>query len=186
MDSTALAWLTKPDLAVTIDYGQLAAEAEIRASSEVSRLMGLNHQVIRMRVPELGSGDMAGKSAHADAPASDWWPFRNQLLITVAATAAINHGCDRLLIGTVASDGIHSDGTPAFVQRMNALLICQEGGLSLHAPAIEWTTAELVRRSEVPQPILAWSHSCHKANTPCCSCRGCNKHLEVLSELGMT
>lgn len=183
MDSTALAWLTQPELLVTIDYGQLAAEAELRAAAAVASALGAEHRVITVRLPQLGSGDMAGRPAHADAPASDWWPFRNQLLITIAGMAALQVGCTRLLIGTVASDALHKDGTEGFVAQMDALMAGQEGGLRVEAPALHWSTAELIERSGVPPFVLAWSHSCHKANTPCCACRGCVKQLEVLQQL---
>lgn len=184
MDSTALAWLTQPELLVTIDYGQLAAEAELRAASAVAQALGAEHRVIAVRLPQLGSGDMAGRPAHADAPASDWWPFRNQLLITIAGMAALQAGCTRLLIGTVAGDALHKDGTEGFVAQMDALMANQEGGLHVEAPALHWSTADLIGRSGVPPFVLAWSHSCHKANTPCCACRGCVKQLEVLQQLG--
>ena len=32
--------------------------------------------------------------------------------------------------------------------------------------------------------VLAWAHSCHKADVACGNCRGCNKYFEVLRELG--
>lgn len=183
MDSTVLAWLTRPSLAITIDYGQLAAEAELRAARAVAHAIGIEHRFISMRLPQLGSGDMAGQPAHPDAPASDWWPFRNQLLITVAGMAALQHGCTRLVIGTVASDAQHQDGTQEFVDRMDALMSAQEGGLRIEAPAIAWSTVELVTKSGIPRPILAWSHSCHRANTPCCACRGCMKQFDVIEQL---
>jgi 7-cyano-7-deazaguanine synthase len=183
MDSTALAWMTKPDVAITIDYGQQAANAEHRAALAVASAIGAEHRFVAMRLSQLGSGDMAARAAHPDAPASDWWPFRNQMLLTIAGMAALQHGCNRLLIGTVATDAQHKDGTTAFVEQMDALMRWQEGGLRIEAPALAWTSTELIVRSGVPAEVLAWSHSCHKANTPCCACRGCFKQFEVLSAL---
>ena len=46
------------------------------------------------------------------------------------------------------------------------------------------STAELVRHAAVPAGMLAFAHSCHKANLPCGDCRGCNKYREVMHELG--
>jgi 7-cyano-7-deazaguanine synthase len=67
---------------------------------------------------------------------------------------------------------------------MSALLAVQEGGLTVSAPAIGMSTVDLVRQSGVPLEILAWAHSCHKADVACGACRGCNKYFEVLRELG--
>ena len=84
---------------------------------------------------------------------------------------------------TVVSDGSHIDGTPEFVNLMDQLLSMQEGGLRVEAPAIELSTAELIQQSALPADMLAWAHSCHKANTPCWNCRGCNKYRETYDEV---
>ena len=126
---------------------------------------------------------MAGAEASVHAPATDWWPYRNQLLITFAAMKAIGLDVTHLLVGTVKSDGSHRDGTPTFVAAISNVLALQEGGLRVEAPAIDMTTAELARKSCVPAGALAWAHSCHKADVACGDCRGCNKYFEVLREL---
>jgi len=183
MDSIALAWWKRPDLAFTVDYGQLAAPAEISAASAVSEHLKIPHHVLRIDGREFGSGDMAGTSPDAHAPASDWWPYRNQLLLTLVGMKAISMGAQRLWVGTVASDGSHLDGTPEFVRSISQLMQCQEGGMVVEAPAIGMQTSELVRISGVPREVLSWAHSCHKAQVACGNCRGCNKYFEVWHEL---
>src|SRR5688500_9014701 len=89
MDSIALAWWKRPDLAFTVDYGQLAAAEEIDASAAICRELGTPHVVLRLDARELGSGDMAGSSPDPNAPASDWWPYRNQFLVTLVAMKAV-------------------------------------------------------------------------------------------------
>lgn len=54
----------------------------------------------------------------------------------------------------------------------------------VEAPAIELSTAELVRKSGIPPSFLAWAHSCHKSHVACGNCRGCNKYMEVFQEVG--
>lgn len=184
MDSVALAYWKRPDVAITLDYGQLAAAAEVGAAGAVTRELGIIHHVIQVDLRPLGSGDMAGSPVAPEGPASDWWPFRNQMLITLAAMKAIAAGCQRLLIGTVATDQQHRDGTPEFVESLDRLLSLQEGGLRLEAPAIGMTTTDLVRTTQVPMSLLSWAHSCHKANVVCGQCRGCNKYFDVWRQLG--
>ncbi|MNE66662.1 hypothetical protein D3C80_1622230 [compost metagenome] len=70
------------------------------------------------------------------------------------------------------------------MQAISHLLSLQEGGMVVEAPAIELSTAELVRISGIPAGSLAWAHSCHKANVPCGDCRGCNKYFHVFDEVG--
>jgi 7-cyano-7-deazaguanine synthase len=184
MDSIALAYGLRPDLCITIDYGQRAAEGEIQASSAICASLNLRHRVLRIDCSELGSGDMASRSALAIAPVSEWWPFRNQLLITFAATVALQEGISRLSIGSVSTDASHADGQPQFFKNMKELLREQEGAIDLDTPAIDKTTVELCRFVQIPFSFLAWAHSCHVAPYACGMCRGCCKHRGCMSELG--
>jgi 7-cyano-7-deazaguanine synthase len=183
MDSAALAAREAPDLLVTIDYGHCAAEGELRAASTLAQCLRLSHEILQVDCSDIGSGDLAGSAPLPFAPASDWWPFRNQFLITVAAGRAITIGADRLLIGTVRSDAVHEDGRPEFIEAMDSLLRMQEGRLRLVAPAITLTTVELIRSAGLDASLLAWAHSCHKAPWSCGQCRGCQKRRDVWSEL---
>lgn len=185
MDSLSIAWWKRPDLAITINYGQKAAKAEQLTAAQVCRELGIAHEIITVDCSSLGSGDMAHAAPDALATTSDWWPYRNQLLVTLASMRAISRGVNVLYIGTVKSDGeSHLDGTPTFVELMDSLMRYQEGNLRIVAPAIEMTTTELIRFAGVPPGLLAWAHSCHKADIACNACRGCNKYLATYAELG--
>ena len=87
IDSVALAFWQRPSFAITIDYGQRAAEAEIVAARQVSQELGINHEILRIDCSTIGSGDMAGAAPDAIAPVTEWWPYRNQLLVTLARGA---------------------------------------------------------------------------------------------------
>lgn len=184
MDSFALAYKERPHIAVTLDYGQRPAKAEIQAAGIITKRLAIEHEVITVDLSALGSGDLVGLPSNEVAPASDWWPYRNQMLITLAAMKLISMDVSRLLIAIVSSDSSHSDGTAKFAKKMSELLKMQEGEMTVEAPATNLTTAELVRQSGIPYSLLAWSHSCHTANLACGRCRGCAKHREVVEELG--
>ena len=183
-DSAALAWELRPALAVTVDYGQLAAEGELRASRAIAHALEIQHEVLRVDCRALGSGVMAGVAPIQGAPSLEWWPFRNQLLVTLAAMRALQIDAKSIVIGTVSTDRFHDDGKPEFINSMNRVLAAQEGILRLEAPAIDLKTADLVRRSGVPRDVLGWSHSCHVAPWACGTCPGCRKALSVRVELG--
>ncbi|MEC5407585.1 7-cyano-7-deazaguanine synthase [Paraburkholderia sp. MPAMCS5] len=185
MDSVAIAYWTRPEVGITVAYGQRAAQAEVRAAAEVCDVLNIEHHVIEADLSALGSGDMAGCAPATLAPVSEWWPFRNQMLVTLAAMRAVSVDVNKLLIGTLRTDGLHADGKPEFIAAMNTLLGCQEGKIALEAPAIALTGAELIKTSRVPPDLLAWAHSCHVANEACGMCRGCRKHYETLEELGV-
>lgn len=184
IDSVALAFWQRPDWAVTIDYGQRPAAAEIRAASKVCGDLGIVHDVISVDCSSLGSGDLAGCSALRNSPSSEWWPYRNQLLVTLAGMKALEMQIQALLLGAVKSDGFHTDGTEPFFRVLGQLMALQEGGIKVLAPAIELTSQELVKRSGIPQGLLAWAHSCHVSELACGDCRGCYKHQSVMESLG--
>jgi 7-cyano-7-deazaguanine synthase len=190
IDSMALAHQIRPEHALTFDYGQAAAEAEVAASGAFCRAIGLAHEVIRIDCSALGLGIMRRDRPPEEAlprgldpPSPEWWPFRNQLLITMAAARAVALGSSELLVGAVRSDREHRDGLPEFYRRMDELLGLQEGGVRLRAPAVDADSADLVRASGIPLSLLAWSHSCHRGSLACGLCRGCSKHARVLGEV---
>lgn len=185
IDSIAIAWWKRPQWAVTIDYGQRAAAAEKLAAAQICKELDIEHEAITVDCGALGSGDMVDAAPDTHATTTDWWPYRNQLLVTLACMRAISREVQTLYIGTVKSDReSHRDGTPEFVTRIDSLMAYQEGGIRVVAPAIEHATAELVRMVAVPPGLLAWAHSCHKTDIACGNCRGCNKYLATFAELG--
>ena len=92
-------------------------------------------------------------------------------------------GAEALIVGSVATDSSHADGTLAFYSAMDTLLRLQEGEMTVEVPAIAMTTVDLVRISGVPREVLAWAHSCHLGTFACGACRGCVKHYRVMDEL---
>lgn len=183
MDSIALAYWKRPEIAFTVDYGQTPAAAEIAAAGQISGELGIEHHIIRADCSRLGSGDMASAAPLAIAPVPEWWPYRNQLLITLAGMRAVALGVTEMLLGSVASDGLHADGRSDFFDAMDKLMGVQEGSIAIRAPALEMTTVELVQASGIPRSLLAWAHSCHTGNLACGACRGCVKHYEVTNTL---
>lgn len=179
MDSICIAFWQRPSHAITVDYGQLAAQAEIESAKQICNELNINHHILTINLGNLGSGDMAGKPVNRNAPASDWWPYRNQMLVTIAAMKAIALNVDRIIIGSVKTDSQHLDGTSSFVEKMSTLLSFQEGNIKVVAPAINMTTQELISESKIPTSLLFWAHSCHKAETACGHCRGCSKYFEI-------
>ncbi len=184
IDSIALAFWKKPDWAITINYGQKPAQAEIRAASKVCAELNVKHEILQIDCSCLGSGDLAGSPAIDNAPSSEWWPFRNQMLATFAGIKALPMGVEELMFGAVASDNFHADGTEQFFNHLNITMSIQEGLIKVSAPAIKLTSVELVKKSGIDLSLLGWAHSCHIGNSACGNCRGCYKHQTVMDTLG--
>ena len=185
MDSIALAYWLRPEVSITMDYGQRAAQSEIKAAATVSKILGMNHHVIRIDCSSLGSGDLVGTKPSNVAPVSEWWPYRNQMIVTMALMKAIQLDVNELMVGSVKTDAQHADGTVEFYDKLSNLVAMQEGGICVTAPAIGMTTAELVKASGIPENILLYAHSCHTSNQPCGKCHGCMKYMYVKDQLGI-
>ncbi|WP_300400341.1 7-cyano-7-deazaguanine synthase [Nocardioides sp.] len=192
-DSIALAAWLRPDACLTIDYGQRPVAGEIRASKAATAALGLNWHHLRADLSAVGSGlmhdtgddDEVAGAVTPGSPSPEWWPYRNQLLVSLAASWALPRGFTELVVGSVAPDGArHRDGTADFYERLDAVVSFQEGGLRVNAPAVGMTTVELLETSGVPDAVLAYAHSCHLAEYPCGLCPGCRKHAEVLAQAG--
>lgn len=185
MDSIALAYLKRPKYAFTLDYGQKAALAETNAARQVCEELSIDHHVISLDCGSLGSGDMSSKPSLSMSPVSEWWPYRNQLLVTLACMKGVVLGIDELIVGSVRTDGAHKDGTMEFYSYLSTLVQYQEGAIKISCPAIDLTTVELIRKSKLPESLLLWAHSCHTSNEPCMNCNGCKKYLFTLQSLNL-
>lgn len=182
MDSVALAFWKRPQIAFTVNYGQLGAEGELRASRIISQELNIQHEIISVDCRQLGSGDLTGIPQLQNTPTSDWWAFRNQLLLTLAGMKCLALGVRTLMFGSVKTDSF-IDSSPDFFDKIGALFAIQEGNIEIIAPAINLTTTELIKTSGIPNSVLAWSHSCNISDYACGHCRGCIKYLAVMNEL---
>jgi len=185
IDSCSLAWQQKPKLAFHISYGQKSELAELKASSAIANEMKLALHLINIDCSSLGSGDLVGKRKLKIAPVSEWWPYRNQLLITLALMKAVSFNVTELMIGAVKTDKRHKDGSSEFFELINALSVYQEGHIRISSPAIHLDSIELIENSGVPASLLGWTHSCHKSNLPCGRCNGCLKHIHIKSKMNL-
>ena len=185
IDSIALAAWRRPELCLTVRYGQSAADAEVQSSARACQELGLRHEVLEAELPLLGSGCMAGQTASPHSPHEEFWPFRNQYLITLAGMVAIKAGLSEILIGTVVTDRRHADGSPGFLRAIHEVIEMQEGAIQVLAPAAELTSEQLVKQSGISMAVLGWAHSCHTSALACGNCPGCMKHSQVMSSLGV-
>lgn len=181
IDSTAIAWMERPDVLLFIDYGQLAAGGEARAARSIAGALGIPLDVREAPLAGFGAGTLTGGPARS-VHAPEFWPFRNQMLVTLAVMAYAEHEPLDVLIGTVAGDSVHPDGTARFVDGLNAGLAAQ-GAYRLVAPALGIDAEMLLRNADVPEAILGWTFSCHTGEWACGRCRGCHKH-NALKESG--
>ena len=185
MDSVALAYMLRPELAVTINYGQRSADGEVRAAGAVCNVLGLEHVVISADCSAIGTGPLSGEPQIPVAPVPEWWPYRNQLLVTLAAAYCVRRSVNEILVGSVAADGLHADGRMEFYKLLSEVVAYQEGHIRISSPAIELSTLQLVEKAAIPWNILVLAHSCYTSDFACGMCGGCAKYIATRNQLSV-
>jgi len=185
VDSICLAYGIKPEIAYTIDYGQIVAEREIYVSKYICNELDIEHKVIKVDCKHLGSGSLANSKSSHISPSKEWWPFRNQLLVTLASMKSVNDSVSEIFLASVKSDNFHKDGTKNFYELINNLLSYQEGEIKVKCPTLEYFSHELALKYNVPERLITMAHSCHISNLACGKCSGCIKQLKVRYELNI-
>jgi 7-cyano-7-deazaguanine synthase len=183
VDSICLAYGIKPEIAYTIDYGQTVADREIYVSEFICGELKIEHKVIKVDCKHLGSGSLANSKSSTISPSEEWWPFRNQLLITLASMQSVKDSVNEIYLASVKSDNFHKDGTKDFYTLINNLLLYQEGEIKVICPTLEYYSHELARKYNVPRNLITMAHSCQISNLACGKCSGCIKQLKVRYEL---
>jgi 7-cyano-7-deazaguanine synthase len=184
LDSAALAFWFRPDVCVTVDYGQKSAAGELAAAESICSELSLPHRVVDVDLSALGSGQMSGCGSPkgVDAAAPEFWPYRNQMLVTLAGMLLQPDGLSEIIIGTVATD-LHADGRRPFLRTLNRLMTLQEGNVAISAPASMMTSVTLLKRSGFPKRLVGVTFSCHLHHYACGQCRGCTKHRQVVERM---
>ncbi|MGE9311081.1 7-cyano-7-deazaguanine synthase [Niabella sp. CJ426] len=183
IDSICLTYGIKPDIAYTIDYGQIVAEREVYVSKFICEELKIQHSVIRVDCRSLGTGTLINSDNLKISPSEEWWPFRNQLLITLACMQGVKDEINELYLASVKSDNFHKDGTLKFYDLMNKAVLYQEGAINIFCPTLSSYSHELAYKYDVPTELLTIAHSCHISNVACGKCSGCIKQLRVRHEL---
>jgi 7-cyano-7-deazaguanine synthase len=128
---------------------------------------------------------LANSEESGISPSQEWWPFRNQLLVTLASMQSIKDSVSIIYLASVKSDDFHKDGTKEFYKFINNLVTYQEGNINIICPTLEYYSHELVQEYNVPLDLITMAHSCHISNLSCGKCSGCRKQLRVRHELGI-
>ncbi len=204
LDSTVAAWLAAQqmsiELALTMDYGQRAAPAEIAAAARVAAALGIPHRVIALpwikqiihsaltdfscSLPHLQPEELDAPAA-AHAAAAVWIPNRNGLFINIAGVFAEALSCEGIVVGFNAEEGAtFPDNTPEFVQAAEqALRFSTRTGLRIIAPTLHMTKAEIVQAGRAAGAPLEFVWSCYDAGPrPCQKCESCLRLRRALAE----
>ncbi len=203
MDScvtAALAAQTYEVYALHASYGQRTQERERKAFREVANSIGAakTMEVDLGVLAQIGTSSLVDSSQpvpvaeplRGEIP-STYVPFRNGVLLAVAAAWAESVGANKIFIGAVAPDTPqgYPDTTRVFFdafERAIALGTKPETEISIEAPLVNMSKTEAVKKGmEIGAPLeLTWS--CYRDGDSACGvCLSCKSRIKAFSEAGV-
>lgn len=189
-------------LAVTVDYGQRAAKAEVRAARRLCEHYGVPHRVLRQEwlgelggssltdqgsaVPAIASVDLDTIAVTAGTARAVWVPNRNGVLIHAAAAIAERMGADAVVVGFNREEATtFPDNSRAYLEAVTlALSYSTANQVKVISYTVDMDKKEIVRTLDVglsrPFPWdLIWS--CYQGGDyPCGECESCRRLQRAL------
>lgn len=207
LDSLVAAALTRSEyelaLALTCDYGQRAAQPEIRAAQAQAQWLGCPHRAVELPwLGQLGGSALteparalptvspeeldSTKSATANAQAV-WVPNRNGILVNVAAAFAERYEAEAVVCGFNAEEAAtFADNSVGFMQATEQFWrYSTASAVRLLSPTAEMNKTQIVRQAvAIAAPLhLVWS--CYDGQAePCCQCESCRRFQRALDQAG--
>ncbi len=191
--------------ALTVDYGQRHRH-ELDAARRVAEFFGARRHVIQqIALDQFGGSaltsdlpvpkDRSADELEAGIPIT-YVPARNTVFLALALAYAEVVDAADLFVGVNAVDySGYPDCRPEFIAAFERLAnLATKAGVEhklafrVHAPLIEWTKAEIIRRGIELGVDYGLTHSCYDpdaAGISCGHCDACQLRLKGFAEAGL-
>jgi 7-cyano-7-deazaguanine synthase len=201
LDSTTLLYHLRAEgrevRALSIDYGQRHRLREMQASAAICRVLGVERRVVDLTsvVQLLGKNSLTHHAvAIPDGPYSATTvplttvPNRNMILLSLGIAWAISVGSDAVAFGAHAGPRTnYPDCSPEFAAAMDAAANrCDSRPVSVLAPFVTWSKADIVRRGQGLDVPFELTWSCYKGgDRHCGECGTCHDRKEAFGLAGV-
>ena len=198
MDSVTLLYEKKDEIAlgISFDYGSNHNHNELPLAAMHCQRLGIAHVVIPLgfmhqyfKSSLLESGESIPDGSYDEENMkSTVVPFRNGVMLAVAAGIAESNGLTKVLIANHGGDHtIYPDCRPEFIAAMDAAV---EAGtfarVRVVAPYTNISKADIARRGRALGIDYAETWSCYKGgDVHCGTCGTCVERKEALREAGI-
>lgn len=199
MDSTTILYEFRDRiaLAVTFDYGSNHAAREIDCARKNCEALGIEHLIIPLAFihdyfrSSLLEGADAVPEGHyaADNMKSTVVPFRNGIMLAVAAGIAESRGLDNVFIANHAGDHtIYPDCRPEFIEAFSqAVKSGTFNGVNILSPYCNITKRDIALRGHSLGIDYSRTYSCYKGGAKHCGkCGTCVERKEALEGFDTT
>lgn len=198
MDSTTMLYeyARRIALAVTFNYGSNHNAREIECARYNCDRLGI--ELIVVDLPFIGQLFESSLLSGAEAiPEGDYdddnmrstvVPFRNGIMLSIAAGLAESRGLKRLMLANHGGDhAIYPDCRPGFIDAMSrAMTHGTYDGVSIIAPYTNITKGEIARRGKELGVDYSHTYSCYKGGEKHCGrCGTCTERREAMAFAGI-
>lgn len=199
MDSTTMLHEFKNSigLAVNFNYGALQNAREAQCARKQCAMIGI--ELIEIDLAFMGryfdsallrSAEDVPEGSYADANMSSTVvPFRNGIMLAIAAGLAESRGLKKVMMANHGGDhAVYPDCRPGFVDAMNAAIKAGTyAGIELWAPYTGLTKADIARRGKECGVDYSLTYSCYKGGEKHCGkCATCIERRQALNAAGIT
>lgn len=198
LDSTTMLYEYKDDiaLALSFDYGSNHNARELAFARLHCERLGIPHIIIPLdfihqyfRSSLLEGADAIPEGNYDDNNMrSTVVPFRNGIMLAIAAGMAETRGLSRIMMANHAGDhAIYPDCRQSFVDAMNqAIMAGTYEGITLFTPYTNLTKADIARHGKALGIDYSETWSCYKGGEKHCGkCGTCTERREALREAGI-
>lgn len=200
LDSTvALYWAKKNyDEVATIsfNYGSKHNEQEYRHALKTCEKLQVKNTRINLEFINhyfksdlLKSGNDIPEGYYtAENMKSTVVPFRNGIMVSIAAGFAESTGCDVIILGNHAGDHtIYPDCTPEFINGIKEAVKCgTQKKIEVVSPFCNITKTDIVKLGKELGVDFSLTYSCYKGGEKHCGkCGTCTERIEAFKEAGV-
>ena len=183
-------------VALSFDYGSNHNRKELPFAAYHCRQLGIEHIIIPLDFIKqyFHSSLLAGAEAIPEGKYDDdnmrstVVPFRNGIMLAIAAGMAEDRNLSRILMANHSGDhAIYPDCRPEFVNAMSeAVGKGTYNGVELFTPYTNLTKTDIARRGKQLGIDYAKTWSCYKGGEyHCGKCGTCQERIEALREAGI-
>lgn len=198
LDSTTMLYEFAAEiaLAVTFNYGSNHNEREIACARENCRRLGIELLVIDLDFMHRyfhsslleGADAIPSGNYNDENMKSTVVPFRNGIMLAVAAGLAESRGLKTVMLANHAGDhAIYPDCRPGFVDAMSQAI--SEGTyehINIFAPYTRLTKSEIVARGASIGVDYSMTYSCYRGGElHCGTCGTCRERRESFEQAGV-
>lgn len=173
--------------ALSVEYGQRHA-AELAAAQRVAKALGaVAHRTAHVDIGQFGGSALTDASLAVPVDGLDggipitYVPARNTIMLSIAMAWAEVLGAEHIYVGVNAVDySGYPDCRPAFIEAFEKMAnLATKAGveghhLAIHAPLIDLSKADIIRRGTALGVDYGLTVSCYQANDDGQACGLCD------------